>query len=108
MVRTLFGRLRLRSPRWHHCSCQPQPKQTFSPLTELLPERSTPELRYLEAKFAGLVSYGLSAKLLAEVLPLGRTLHATAVRQHVQATAQQLENELGPEQAMFMDGCQRD
>jgi hypothetical protein len=108
VVRTLFGRLRMRSPRWHHCSCQPQPKRIFSPLTELLPERTTPELRYLEAKFAGLVSYGLSAKLLAEVLPLGRTLHATAVRQHVQATAQQLENELGPEQAMFIDGCQRD
>src|SRR5207245_3384032 len=62
----------------------------------------------LGAKFAGLVSYGLSAKLLAEVLPLGRTLHATAVREHVQATAQQLEDELGPEQVMFIEGCQRD
>ena len=30
------------------------------------------------------------------------------MRQHVQATAQQLENELGPEQTMFIDGCQRD
>ena len=30
------------------------------------------------------------------------------MRQHVQATAQQLENELGPEQVMFIDGCQRD
>lgn len=37
-----------------------------------LPERATPELVHLEAKFAGLASYGLSAKLLAEVLPLGR------------------------------------
>jgi hypothetical protein len=51
----------------------------------VLPARVTPELQYLEAKFAGLVSYGLSATLLAELLPLGRPLHATAVRHHVQA-----------------------
>ena len=64
-VRTLFGTMHLPSPRWHHCPCRPQEKQTFSPLTEVLPERTTPELLYLEAKFAGLMSYGLSAKLLS-------------------------------------------
>ncbi len=82
VVRTLFGTLHLRSPRWWHCGCQPQPSRTFSPLAALLPERTTPELLYLESKFSGLVSYGLSAKLLAETLPLGRPLHATAVRLH--------------------------
>ena len=43
-VRTLFGTLRLPSPRWHHCPCQPQERQTFSPLAEILPGRTTPEL----------------------------------------------------------------
>src|SRR5262245_15277034 len=43
-VRTLFGKLRLKSPRLYHCQCQPHPAQTFSPLAERLPERSTPEL----------------------------------------------------------------
>ena len=99
VVRTLFGTLHLRSPRWWQCSCQPQPTRTFSPLAAVLPERSTPELLYLESKFAGLVSYGLSARLLAETLPLGRPLHATAVRLHAQATADRLESELGPEQS---------
>jgi len=107
-VRTLFGTLHLRSPRWWQCSCQPQSTRTFSPLAALLPERTTPELLYLESKFAGLVSYGLSAKLLAETLPLGRPLHAIAVRLHAQATADRLDNELGPERPMFIDGCQRD
>jgi hypothetical protein len=107
-VRTLFGTLRLPSPRWHHCYCRPQERQTFSPLTEVLPERTTPELLYLEAKFAGLMSYGLSAKLLCELLPLGRTLHTTALRRQVHATAQRLEGELGPEQVMFIEGCPRD
>jgi hypothetical protein len=107
-VRTLFGRLRLRSPRRHHCPCRPQPRKTFSPLAEILPERTTPELLYLESKFASLVSYGLSARLLGELLPLGRALHATTIRRHTQATAERLKAELGAERAMFIKGCQRD
>src|SRR6266700_413108 len=108
VTRTLFGTLHLRSPRWHQCPCQPQTTRTFSPLAAALSERTTPELRYLESKFAGLVSYGLSAKLLAETLPIGRPLYASAVRLHTQATGERLESELGPEQAMFADGCQLD
>ena len=64
-----------------------------------------PELSYLQARFAGLVSYGLSADLLSEILPLGRALHATTVRRQMQATAQRLEDELGDEQSGFITGC---
>jgi hypothetical protein len=105
VVRSLFGRLCLRSPRWHHCPCSPQATASFSPLAAVLPERTTPELVYVEAKFAGLASYGLSTKLLAELLPLGRRLHATVLRQQVHAVAQRLEDELGPEEWSFIEGC---
>ncbi len=108
VTRTLFGTLHLRSPRWRQCPCQPRTTRTFSPLAAALPERTTPELLYLESKFAGLVSYGLSARWLAETLPIGRPLYASAVRLHVQATGERLESELGPEQSMFADGCQLD
>src|SRR5947209_6767604 len=108
VTRTLFGILHLRSPRWYQCPCQPQTTRTFSPLAAALPERTTPELLYLESKFAGLVSYGLSAKLLAETLPIGRPLYASAVRLHTQSTGERLESEFGPEQSMFADGCQLD
>ncbi|MGH3847262.1 MAG: ISKra4 family transposase, partial [Pseudonocardiaceae bacterium] len=108
VVRSLFGTLRLPSPRWWNCGCQPQTNTTFSPLASLLPQRTTPELSYLQARFAGLVSYGLSADLLGEVLPLGRALHASTVRRQVQATAQRLENELGEERFSFIDTCQAD
>jgi hypothetical protein len=74
VVCSLFGTLRLSSPRWWHCPCVAAPIWTFRPLAGLLPERTTPELTYLQARFAGLVSYGVSATLLAEVLPLGRPL----------------------------------
>jgi len=107
VVRTLFGTLQLPSPRWWHCPCQPQPRQTFRPLAVLLPERSTPELCYLQAKFAALASYRVAATLLAELLPLGRPLHATAVRRHAQAVADRLDDELGPERPSVIDSCQR-
>jgi hypothetical protein len=51
VMRTLLGRLRLDSPRWWHCGCQPQMNKTFSPLAAILPERTTPELSYLQARF---------------------------------------------------------
>jgi hypothetical protein len=108
VMKTLFGRLRLDSPRWWHCGCQPRANHTFSPLTSILPERTTPELSYLQARFAGLVSYGISADLLSELLPLGRALHANTVRRQAQATAQRLEDELGDERFSFIDTCQRD
>ena len=72
MPGTLFGKLRLDSPRLYHCGCyRKQAPCSFSPLAELVPERTAPELAYLESKFAALISYGLSAQLLAEVLPTG-------------------------------------
>lgn len=108
VVRSLYGTLRLTSPRWWHCTCGPHDTRTFSPLAALVPERTTPELAYLEAKFSGLAAYGASAKLLGEILPLGRALHATTLRRQVQTVAQHLEDELGDERQSFIDTCQRD
>jgi hypothetical protein len=108
VVRSLFGALRLASPRWWRCGCRDQPARTFQPLAGLLPERTTPELAYLQARFAALVSYGLTADLLGELLPLGRRLHPAVVRRQTQAVAQRLEDELGEERPSFIDTCQRD
>jgi hypothetical protein len=40
VMTTLFGRLRLASPRWWHCRCRPHDSATFSPLAALLPRSS--------------------------------------------------------------------
>ena len=101
VVRSLFGALRLPSPRWWHCPCRDQPTRTFQPLVAVLPERTTPELAYLQARFAGLVSYGITAKLLGELLPLGRRLHPAVVRRQTQTVAARLEGELGEEQFSY-------
>jgi hypothetical protein len=108
VVRSLFGALQLASPRWWHCDCRDQPTRTFQPLAGLLPERTTPELAYLQARFAALVSYGITADLLGELLPLGRRLHPAVVRRGIHAVADRLEGELGEERPSFIDTCQRD
>jgi hypothetical protein len=64
VVRSLFGTLRLGSPRFRHCSCQgPSSAKSFSPLAAVLPDRTLPERLYLESKWASLVSYGVTARL---------------------------------------------
>src|SRR6266404_680012 len=108
VFRTPFGKLRLESPRFYHCQCKSDGRTSFSPLAELLQERSSPELVYLETKFAALVSYGLTVELLKEVLPISQDLSTTTIRQRVHQTAQRLEDELGEEQDIFIGGCQRD
>jgi hypothetical protein len=61
VLRTLFGKLRLDSPRLYDCGCcSKEEYRSFSPLAELLTERTTPELAYLETKFAAMISYGLT------------------------------------------------
>ena len=55
--RTLFGLVEVSNPRWQQCDCQPHPTKTLRPLAVLLPERTSPELCYLESElgFAGRV-----------------------------------------------------
>jgi hypothetical protein len=105
VLRTLFGTLRLESPRYKACPCAVGGPATVSPLAALLPGRTTPELLLQEAKYAALTSYGAAATLLSEAFPLGRELHATAVRQQVESTAERLEGELGEERFSFIDTC---
>jgi hypothetical protein len=109
VYRTLFGKLRLGSSRFYACPCQgATPRASVSPLAERLPERTAPELAYLESKFAALMSYGLTVELLAEVLPLGEELARTSVRRQVRRVAERAGGELGDEQSSFIEGCQRD
>jgi hypothetical protein len=105
VLRTLFGTLRLESPRFRACPCAGAGPTTVSPVAALLPERTTPELLLWEARYAALTSYGAAATLLSEAFPLGRALHATAVRQQVESTAERLENELGEERVSFIGTC---
>jgi hypothetical protein len=54
------------------------------------------------------MSYGLTVKLLQDVLPLDEPLEAVTIRNHVFKLAQRLEDALDDEQVSFIDGCPRD
>jgi hypothetical protein len=103
--RTLFGTVTLSSPRLYHCPCQRHKTTTFRPLTALLTESTAPELLFMEAKWASLVSYGLTAQALKDFLPVDTTLNAATIQNHTLAVAQRCEDELGEEQWAFVEGC---
>lgn len=111
--RTLFGDIKLTSPRFYYCACASSPTEqyiakTFSPLHNLLVEHMAPERLYLESKWGALLSYHGATQLLKDVLPLSETYNAVSLRNHLVKIAQREENMLGEEQFMFAEGCQRD
>ena len=103
IYRTLFGKLHLKSPRLSECSCRSQKKTTLSPLAKIFSKHTSPEFIYLQAKWASLMSYGLTAKFLEEVLPLQANI--SSIFYNTQEVSERLEKELGKEQGMFIDGC---
>jgi len=104
--RTLLGAIAVSNPRWRHCDCQKQEAHTFRPLTSLLPERTSPELLYLESKWASLVSFGITSQLLHEVLPIDEKHGQGTVRNHLLRVAQRSEQAMGAEKVMFLEGSQ--
>ena len=54
------------------------------------------------------MSYGLSVKLLEELLPLEGEISTTSVRKNLHSFGQRLEDELGEEKGVYIEGCARD
>jgi len=107
-LRTLFGTLKVYSPRLEHCDCTRRKTSSFRPLSALLTEPVAPELLYMEAKWSSLVSYGLSLDALQDFLPLDLSLDVKTVRYDTLKVAKRLEAELGEEQASFIEDKPRD
>jgi hypothetical protein len=53
----------------------------------------SPELQYLEAQFAALLPYGVSARMLSTVLPLERATSITTWKRHVATLGARLDRE---------------
>src|SRR5688572_23225115 len=79
----------------YRCRCHPADSQTFSPLTELFTEHTAPELLYLETRWASLISFGMTAALLKDVLPIADTTNPETVRCHLHRVATRQEADLG-------------
>jgi hypothetical protein len=62
---------------------------------------------YLETKWASLIPFARTADLLKEVLPVGDSVNPETVRNHLQLTAERIEQELGEERQLHaFDGSE--
>lgn len=90
---TVLGRVVVEAPRFDGCQkCKEQ--KTISPLTELLPTRTLPELRHLQARFAAELPYRRAAALLREILPETGGLTAMTTRSRTANIGMTIEADL--------------
>ena len=77
--RTLFGIVNIPSIRLFNCLCDQSSEKTFSPLNQWLSDKNSAELKYIETKWASLISFAQTANLLKDVLPVGETENAATI-----------------------------
>ncbi len=99
-VKTIFGPVNVPNPRWNRCPCHAEGPKTFRPMRTWLNGRTSPEMLYLETKWASLIPFARAADLLKEVLPVGDSLNPETIRNHLQVTAERIEQELGEERQL--------
>jgi hypothetical protein len=98
-LKTLFGDISFKSPRY--CSPEGAEHRSNSPLNELLPQHTTPELLFIETKWACLIPFGKTANLLKDLLPVSGTLSGTTIQNNLYDLVMSQEKEIGEEQFMF-------
>ena len=106
VYRTLFGKLTLKSPRFYACPCKKRTKKSISPLAAVLLERISPELQFLQTKWASLVSYGMTSSILEEVLPIKS--HPSSIAGTTHKIAERLDSEIQEVQFDYGSQSQRD
>ena len=69
--RTVFGKVSIDSPQLRACKCdQGKAGKSFGPLALAVPLRVSPELEYLQAKWAAHLLDAMATTLLKEILPV--------------------------------------
>ncbi|PHM28752.1 ISKra4 family transposase [Xenorhabdus budapestensis] len=99
---TLFGVIPIKGLRLYRCQCEQATTKSVSLLSEWLLDNTHPELKFIEAKWASLMSYDLTVERLKDILPISQTLNSATVRNHLVSVAKQQETELAT-QADFLE-----
>jgi hypothetical protein len=98
--RTLYGTVDVKNPRYYACKCQGV-KQVITPLADFLDDHTAPELKYLEAKWSSLMSYGMTVDLLKDCFPIDAKLSIETVRKNTLNVAKRLDEALEKEQHVY-------
>ncbi|MFM0007758.1 hypothetical protein PQR57_43355 [Paraburkholderia dipogonis] len=94
---TVYGKVPVKSPQLWSCACQgaaQTPQRVVHPLSRTLTRRVTPELEYLQAKWAVHLPYRQAAVMLKEVLPLGKGTSSSGIRDRILDLGKQLDAEI--------------
>ena len=97
---TVFGRLVVGAPRFDGCRHCGE-RRVGSPVSELLPERVSPELLHLQVKLAAQLPYRQAAALLDELLPETSGLNYATTRNRTLAVGKRIEHESFPARMPF-------
>jgi hypothetical protein len=88
---TLFGTVNVSAPRFEPCRCAVTCRQTLSPVSEIMPDRCTPEYERIVAKMGASLPYRRARTLLAEFLPLDDIPSVETARQRTIGVGARLE-----------------
>jgi hypothetical protein len=69
----------------------------------LFTDHTAPELLYLESRWGSLISFGMTAALLRDVLPVAGTTNPETVRQHLHKVAVRQDADLGTGEPSLSD-----
>ena len=90
-LQTLFGTVEIEAPRFRVCRrSAPRVEVAFSPVSELLTARCTPELERVQAELGAHTSFREAARILEALLPASPANHES-VRTRTHAVALRLE-----------------
>lgn len=103
--RTLFGTVVLPNLRLYNCGCDNAHGKIYSVLNDWLKEHNSPELQYIETKWASHLSYHKASSLLQDLLPIHLTHNAVTVRSHLHKAIQKQEKELETV-SLEVSGCE--
>jgi hypothetical protein len=90
---SLFGTVNVSAPRFEPCRCAVTRRQTLSPVSEIMPDRCTPEYERVVAEMGASLPYRRARTLLSEFLPLDDIPSVETARQRTIRVGARLEKE---------------
>jgi hypothetical protein len=91
-LNTVFGKVTVTGPRFIVCKCEHWIPFDFSPMSEVLKDRCTPELIFLQAQLAARLSFRNAAEFFQQFLPTTTRVSHETVRRRTYRVAKRIES----------------
>ena len=94
MLRTLYDIVTVKNARLWSCAClrtARTPRRVVHPFSKALTNRVTPELEYLQAKWAAHLPYRQATAMLKEALPLDKGISFSGTRDRIHTLGKELD-----------------